>query len=186
MAAVKSRNKILAFDTANESIAIAIGEIVYGDINLLASSQVSAHRASNTKLLPETKQLFDKNQISVDDLCCVCAGRGPGSFTGVRIALATAKGIATGLGVGLVGINTLDAVAWRVWESGYRGHVYVVADAMRKEIYPALYKLDNTGANRLSENSVLKASEKLNHKILLMYFFKIFLLFISFNRIAEP
>ena len=100
---------ILAFDTANESISIAIGSL--DNFSLCASFCGEAHRASNTRLLPEVEKLFEKSKISKDEIACVAAGRGPGSFTGVRIALATAKGIATALQIPLIGFNTLGAVA---------------------------------------------------------------------------
>ena len=74
---------------------------------------------------------------------------GPGSFTGVRIGVATAKGIACGLGVALYGVSTLDSVAWRAWRAGVRGRLGVVADAMRKEVYPVRYELDDAGVTRL-------------------------------------
>lgn len=102
---------ILAFDTANESIAIGIGEICNDDIKIKASFEGAAHRASNTILLPKIEELFTQANISTTEIASVAAGRGPGSFTGVRIALATAKGIATALNVSLVGFNTLEAVA---------------------------------------------------------------------------
>lgn len=102
---------ILAFDTANESISVALGKISGDDITYHAGSEVKAHRASNQMLLPEIEKLMKKTKVNRDNLCCVSAGRGPGSFTGVRIALATAKGIATALNLPLIGINTLEAVA---------------------------------------------------------------------------
>ncbi len=57
-----------------------------------------------------------RNQIA-----CVVCGRGPGSFTGVRICMASAKGIAIGLGVPLFGVSTSDAQAWHQWDAGVRG-----------------------------------------------------------------
>lgn len=108
---VNSAKHILAFDTANEQITIAIGKFCNDGISLIESFECPAHRESNTKLLPNVKNIIDKHEISNNDIALVASGTGPGSFTGVRIALATAKGISTGLECGLLGINTLDAVA---------------------------------------------------------------------------
>ena len=127
---------VLAFDTANEVIAIGVG-VLHEEaraIELVAHAEIEARRQSNTQLIPRIDALLAERGIARGDIACVCVGRGPGSFTGVRIAMATAKGIASALEVGLVGVSSLDAVAWGVWEFGARGEVAVVADAMRKEV----------------------------------------------------
>ena len=69
-----------------------------------------------------------------------------GSFTGVRICTATAKGIALGLDLPLFGISTLDAQAWDQWVKGACGEVVVLGDAMRKEVYPVRYVLNDGAA----------------------------------------
>lgn len=150
---------VLAFDTANEVIAIGVGMLheEVRAIELVAHAEIEARRQSNTQLIPRIDALLAENGIARGDIACVCVGRGPGSFTGVRIAMATAKGIASALEVGLVGVSSLDAVAWGVWESGARGEVAVVADAMRKEVYPVRYLVDGAGAHRLDADRVVKA-----------------------------
>ena len=150
---------VLAFDTANEVIAIGVG-VLHEEaraIELVAHAEIEARRQSNTQLIPRIDALLAENGIAREDIACVCVGRGPGSFTGVRIAMATAKGIASALEVGLVGVSSLDAVAWGVWEFGARGEVAVVADAMRKEVYPVRYLVDDAGAHRLEADRVVKA-----------------------------
>ncbi|MEE1454091.1 MAG: tRNA (adenosine(37)-N6)-threonylcarbamoyltransferase complex transferase subunit TsaD [Ellagibacter isourolithinifaciens] len=150
---------VLAFDTANEVIAIGVG-VLHEEaraIELVAHAEIEARRQSNTQLIPRIDALLAERGIARGDIACVCVGRGPGSFTGVRIAMATAKGIASALEVGLVGVSSLDAVAWGVWEFGARGEVAVVADAMRKEVYPVRYLVDDAGAHRLEADRVVKA-----------------------------
>ena len=150
---------VLAFDTANETIALAIGRLdaAARRVEPVRSREIAAHRASNTQLLPRVDELVREAGIERGDLACVCVGRGPGSFTGVRIAMATAKGIASALGVGLVGVSTLDAVAWNAQVAGVRGSLAVVADAMRKEVYPVRYALSDAGVERLEADRVVKA-----------------------------
>lgn len=150
---------VLAFDTSNEVIAIGLGvlDAKTKSVHMVASAEAQAHRASNTQLLPRIDALLAEQGVARESLACVVCGRGPGSFTGVRIAMATAKGIASALGVALVGVSSLDAVAWNVWAAGTRGALTVVADAMRKEVYPVRYALDGTGAHRQEADRVVKA-----------------------------
>ncbi len=149
----------LAFDTANEVVAVGLGKLDAAScgINLAASLEVEAHRASNTQLLPRIDALLTEAGVSRDQIACVCVGRGPGSFTGVRIAMASAKGIASALGVALVGVSSLDVVAWNAWSDGVRGPLAVVADAMRREVYPVRYEVDGAGVRRLDADRVVKA-----------------------------
>ncbi|MBT3274727.1 MAG: tRNA (adenosine(37)-N6)-threonylcarbamoyltransferase complex dimerization subunit type 1 TsaB, partial [Spirochaetales bacterium] len=88
--------------------------------------------------MPAIKSLLDEAGISLSDLqLIVCAG-GPGSFTGLRIGMATAKGLSAGAGVPVVSIPTLDAMAYGLdW---FEGLVLPVIDARKKRIYVAEYR----------------------------------------------
>lgn len=175
-----AREYILAFDTANEVVAIGVGHLCdsetgarcCGDaavggfdigtlksasVDIVVTREVAAHRASNTVLLSQVDAALEEAGIAKDDIIAIVCGRGPGSFTGVRICMATAKGAASALEVPLFGASTLDAVAWNAWADGVRGRVLVAADAMRKEVYPALFDLDESGVRRLTNDTVVKA-----------------------------
>lgn len=153
-------NYVVAFDTANEMISLGIGLLdrAKKTIECIASREVGAFRASNVKLLPEIDALLKDAGISRGEVACVVCGRGPGSFTGVRICLASAKGIAIGLGVPLFGVSTSDAQAWQQWANGVRGSVVVLGDAMRKEVYPVRYHVADSGIERLNSDTVMKAA----------------------------
>jgi N6-L-threonylcarbamoyladenine synthase len=156
-----SRDAVLAFDTSNEVIAIGIGRLdaATRTADPVATRELPAHRASNTKLLSAIDALLLEAGIERGQIACVACGRGPGSFTGVRICMATAKGVAMALEVSLYGLSTPDAVAWRLWADGTRGQIAVVADAMRKEVYPVRYALDDAGIERLNADVVMKAAD---------------------------
>ena len=151
---------ILAFDTANEVIALGVGRLQADtkEIEIIASKQIEARRASNTQLLPCIDELLSDLSIDRANIASVAVGRGPGSFTGVRIAMATAKGIASALEMPLVGVSSLDAVAWGAWAAGTRGETLVAADAMRKEVYPVRYTITDNGIIRLDTDRVIKAA----------------------------
>lgn len=159
-----SARYVLAVDTANEVVAVGVGRLEPAGrrVEEIVCREVLAHRASNTTLVPLADEVLTSCGIARSQIACVCVGRGPGSFTGVRIAMAAAKGIAQALGVGLVGVSTLDAIAWNAHDAGVRGKLLVVADAMRKEVYPVRYALDDSGAHRLEADRVVKAEAFVN------------------------
>lgn len=156
---MSQKNYILAFDTANEIIAVGVGKLERetATIKVLASCETPAFRASNTKLIAKIDAALEDAGVAKSELACVACGRGPGSFTGVRICTATAKGIALGLDLPLFGVSTLDAQAWDQWAKGVRGEVVVLGDAMRKEVYPVRYVLNDEGPVRQNADFVIKA-----------------------------
>jgi N6-L-threonylcarbamoyladenine synthase len=141
----------LAFDTATDHLALALGDLDAPGA-VLAAEDFVARRAANTVLLGAVERLLERAGVAVGELRAVSCGRGPGSFTGVRIGVATAKGIAHGLGVPLVGFGTLDAVAFRTAAEGLLG---VVGDAMRGEVYPALFRAAEGIVTRLEADRVV-------------------------------
>lgn len=140
----------LAFDTATDHLALAIGDLDDPGA-VLAADDFPAPRAANTVVLVAVERLLDSIGLEPSALAAVAVGRGPGSFTGVRIGVATAKGLAHGRGVPLVGFGTLDAVARRIPAEGLVG---VLGDAMRGEVYPVLYRVHAGSWQRLGEDRV--------------------------------
>lgn len=160
LAPSSERDLVLAFDTSNEVVTLGLARIVAdGRLEVVESRVIPAHRASNTQLIPQIDRLMDEAGQRRGSLACIAVGRGPGSFTGVRIAMATAKGISQALEVGLVGLSTLDAIAWDAQLKGVRGPIAVVADAMRGEVYPVAYELSDAGVERLGADRVVKAQD---------------------------
>jgi N6-L-threonylcarbamoyladenine synthase len=155
----------VAFDTASDNIALAVGRWETGGpavpvlIRTLASNDHSAIRQANVRLMPAIAALFAEQELPKHEVSAVVCGLGPGSFTGVRIGVASAKGIARGLRVPLFGVSTLEAVAWGAWLAGVRGLVGVVADAMRGEVYPLRFVLDDVGVARRDAHTVATAAD---------------------------
>lgn len=147
---------VLGFDTATERCAIALGRWPEGaDVEppeVVAEYDFEAPRAAMSRLLPAVREMLESRKLDVADLGAVIVGRGPGSFTGVRIGVATAKGIAQGLSVPLYGTGTPDAVARRFL--AYEGLLGVVGDAMRGEVYPTLFRCGSGWVERLGAYSV--------------------------------
>jgi tRNA threonylcarbamoyladenosine biosynthesis protein TsaB len=111
---------ILAFDTATEIATSA----------LVADVEVLGERTSRAvTLLEDVDALLRQGGAHADELEALAVGIGPGSFTGVRVGLATARGLALALGVPVAGVSTLDALA-----AGAPGALPVI-DARRREIF---------------------------------------------------
>lgn len=164
------RTLIVAMDTSTDMLACAAAwwtpEVFFDDtpsrasIEVLASRDHMCRRQANVELVETVQGVLADAGMRMEDVGGFLVGRGPGSFTGVRIGISTAKGLACGANVMLHGASTLDATAWTAWRSGVRGLLGVAADAMRGEVYPALYELEASGPRRLFERErVVKAAE---------------------------
>ena len=107
---------------------------------------------------PWIKRLCDDAGMQPSDLELVVAGIGPGSFTGLRIALATAKGLALGASCSIVGVSTLDVQGWKF--RGFHGVVVPVMDARKNRLYSAEYR----DGKRISEYLDI-SEENLVHRL---------------------
>lgn len=163
------RTLVVAVDTSTDMLACAVAwwtpEVFLDDtpsracVEVLSSRDHACRRRANVELIETIDAALADAGMTRGDVGGYLVGRGPGSFTGVRIGISTAKGLACGTNVPLMGASTLDACAWSAWQAGTRGRLAVAADAMRGEIYPALYDLDDEGPHRLFERErVVKAA----------------------------
>lgn len=159
--AMHGEKLVVALDTSTDLLACAVAGVELGaapKLRMLAVGDHLCRRHANEELVLTLQKALGQAGKRMDDVDAFLVGRGPGSFTGVRIGISTAKGLSRGANVPLYGGSTLDACAWTAWHAGVRGLVGVAADAMRGELYPALYALSDKGAERLFEREeVVKA-----------------------------
>ncbi|EKP0260451.1 MAG: tRNA (adenosine(37)-N6)-threonylcarbamoyltransferase complex dimerization subunit type 1 TsaB [Aeromonas sobria] len=128
--------KILAVDTATEACSAAL---LVGDT--LFSRWEEAPRDHTRKILPMVQAVLEDAGISLSDLDAIAFGRGPGSFTGVRIGISVAQGLAFGVGVPLIGISTLAAMAQGAYRLDGAEQVLTAIDARMNEVYFGRYEL---------------------------------------------
>lgn len=127
----------LGFDTATSATAIGL---LLADGSALQDRDDPAadeHPGHATRLLGMAAGLLDRAGLGWSDLDRVAVGVGPGRFTGLRVGIATAHGLAQSLGVGIVGVSSLQALAVRA--SAHGGPVLAVIDARRGEVFAAAY-----------------------------------------------
>ena len=124
--------RVLAFDTALGACSAALVE----DAKVLASEQRLQSQGQAEALLPMIEAVLRMAALSYPDLDLIAATIGPGTFTGLRIGLAAARGLRLASGVPLVGVTTLEALAESVPLSARLGRgLLSVIDARRGEVY---------------------------------------------------
>ena len=146
--------RILAIDTSTPvgSVAIVEGAV------LRAQHILNISATHNQRLLPGIDRILTDADWTLEDLDAMAVSLGPGSFTGLRIGLSVAKGLAWATGKPLAGVPTLDALAANVPLAPYL--IYPVLDARKGEIYTALYRMgDEQVPARLTPYMTIKPEE---------------------------
>lgn len=124
---------VLAIDSATEVLALSATR---GDS--WASFSLCRGLQHSPALLPLVEKLLSELGMTASDLEMLVCSLGPGSFTGIRIGLATALGIGRGRDIPVVGVSTLDAIAWP-WNA-HDGDVFPVIDARKGKVYTARFR----------------------------------------------
>jgi len=122
--------KILALDTSTDALSVALS---HGD-EMLVEHQLAAQQHAGL-VLPCVDKLLSKAGVELSSLDGIVFGRGPGSFTGVRIAAAVAQGLAVGAGVGVYGVSSLLATAHAAYQQTGIERMAAVFDARMQEVY---------------------------------------------------
>lgn len=132
--------KFLALDTSTEACSVALAL----DGQILALDEVCPQQHSK-RILPMVQQLLADAGVSLYQLDGIIFGRGPGSFTGVRIGVSVAQGLAFGADLPVFGVSTLAAMAQAAAVQQNATEVIAAIDARMAEVYIAAYTLDEAG-----------------------------------------
>ena len=129
--------RILAIDTSGQNCSVAIidEEKVICDFNL------SIGTTHSETLLPMIDEVCKTSRIDLSEVDVLACGIGPGSFTGLRIGLATIKGFALAQNKNVIGVPTLDALAYNI--ANFDGIICSVLDARNNNVYAGIYKYEN-------------------------------------------
>ena len=131
--------KILAIDSSALVASVAIVE----DEKLLAEYTVNHKKTHSQTLMPMVEEVCRMCEVDLHTLDAVAVAGGPGSFTGLRIGSASAKGIAYALSIPIVQVPTLEAMAYNLW--GSERLIVPIMDARRDQVYTGAFRLQDNG-----------------------------------------
>ena len=150
----------LAFETSAKAASVALTE----NGKLLGESYQNTGLTHSQTLMVMAEDMLKQCGKTMSDVTAVAVAEGPGSFTGVRIGVAAAKGLAWGGQIPCYGISTLEAMA--VSLGVYEGHICACMDARRNQVYNALFLVDNGKLERVTEDRAIALAdlkEELEH-----------------------
>lgn len=152
--------RILALDTATEACSAA----------LLNQQQIDARfeiapRDHTQRILPLVQELLQAQSLALDALDALAFGRGPGSFTGVRIGIGIAQGLALGANLPMIGVSSLATMAQGAWRLTGATRVLAAIDARMGEVYWAEYQRDEQGEWQGAESEAVLKPEAAQARI---------------------
>lgn len=160
--------KILAIDTSATAASVCLA----GEDKILGSFYTNTALTHSQTLVPMIDQVLKTTQTAIDELDYIAVNSGPGSFTGVRIGVAAAKGLAFKKNVKCVSVSTLESMAYNML--GNECFVCAVMDARCSQVYNALFRVNSDKVERLCDDRALALSdlklelEQIDEKIVLV------------------
>lgn len=126
---------LLGIETAADLAGVALAD----GSGVVASAGVRGTRRHVEAIAPAVSYVLEQAGVPLSAVEAVAVDVGPGLFTGLRVGIATAQGIARGLGVGVLGVTSLDVLARAAYDAGWDGPLAAVVDARRGEVFTARY-----------------------------------------------
>lgn len=128
--------RIVAIDSSSMVASIAVAE----DDVILAEYTINHKKTHSQTLLPMLDEIKKMIELDMDSIDAIAITGGPGSFTGLRIGSATAKGIGLALDIPIVNVPTMDAMAYNLY--GIQGIICPIMDARRTQVFTGLYRFE--------------------------------------------
>ena len=147
---------MLSIDSSTPIASVA----VLKDDMILGEALLNTQNTHSEKLLLLVSHLLQELNLSLKSIETIAVAQGPGSFTGLRIGMATAKGLAQAGAKKLISVPTLDALAYNLL--GRQGIICPILNAKKNEVYTALYQSEGETLQRLSDYWAIKPEELAN------------------------
>ena len=148
--------KILALDSSGLVARVAVTE----DDNLLGEDTINYKKTHSQTLLPMLYEVAKMIELDLKTVDVIAVSAGPGSFTGLRIGSATAKGLALALDKKIVSVPTVDALAYNIWNC--TDVICPLMDARRQQTYTGLYTFEDGRMQTLLPQCVVQIEEIIN------------------------
>ena len=142
---------------AIESSGLVASAAVFADDTIVAEFTVNNKQTHSQTLLPMIDQVVTMSGIDLKEIDAIATTSGPGSFTGLRIGAATAKGLGLALHKPIVPITTLEALAFRL--AGREGNICPMMDARRKQVYTGIYRFADHELVTVSRQKAIAVEE---------------------------
>lgn len=147
--------KLLAIETST----MLGGAAIMDCDTLIAESRINIKVTHSEHIMSEIDHILMRSGLTIRDIDVICISIGPGSFTGLRVGLSTAKGLVYATGCKLVAVPTLEAFAWNIPFSQHQ--VCPLLDARKKEVYAAIFKWTDSGFVRAVQEQAVRIDDLL-------------------------
>ena len=142
--------KILAIDTSSKNCSVSIVEVQENKkFNIIAQENSDDERTHSVKLMPMVDDMLKKSNLSLNDIDLLACCLGPGSFTGIRIGIATIKAFADAKNIPTVGVTSLESLAYNIKNAE---NVCSIIDCKHNNVYCAAFSKENEQYNQTVEN----------------------------------
>lgn len=155
--------RILALDSSGLVASVAVAETDGKEEQLIAEYTVNYKKTHSQTLLPMLDEVAKMTELDLESIDAIAVAAGPGSFTGLRIGSATAKGLGLALNKPLIAVPTLEGLAYNL--CGTQAVVCPIMDARRGQVYTGIYKFQGNELITL-EGQMAIAIEELGQKLL--------------------
>lgn len=149
--------KVLAIDTSKDVCSIAVME----DGKVLKQTSSKSEKEHSQTLMPRINEILESTKITMDDINLLSCSRGPGSFTGIRVGMATIKAFSDAKNIPIAGVDSLKAQAYGVLIKKGRGECKILSiiDAKNENVYFSVYKVHNGNLSLYKNPDVMNISD---------------------------
>lgn len=152
--------KILAVDTSSKNCSVSIVEVDENEnFEIIAQDNNDDERTHSVKLMPMIDNMFKSSNLSLDNIDLLACCLGPGSFTGIRIGIATVKAFADAKNISTVGVTSLESLAYNVENSSL---VCSLIDCKHGNVYSGIFAIDTNSGNTTYAQVQEDVSDEIN------------------------